>query len=135
MAVTLDREAVVDGDRRIDREKSYILSPCFSYKQNYKHEVAYIGFRFRRVVDGHDRCERGKIGSKSQRETKSTIVQVVRFFPPLTSDMSFVGMNNIMPPKCQQDETKPQSKKNSSACRFFRINVLSHPREKNAASF
>lgn len=46
-------------------------------------------------------------------KTKITIVQFVRFFlSPPTSDVSFVEMNNIMLPECQEDDTKPQAEKN-----------------------
>jgi hypothetical protein len=50
-------------------------------------------------------------------------------------DTSFMDMNNIMPPKCQQDDTKPQSeKKNISTSWFFQNPCLESRQRKDAAS-
>jgi hypothetical protein len=46
-------------------------------------------------------------------------------------DTSFMDMNNIMPPKCQQDDTKPQAEKRTSRLPgSFQIHALNQDREK-----
>ena len=109
-----------------------LLTPPAS--KNYKHEVghiAYIVFSLstRRRQDMTER----KTTSRRRGNEKSTIVQIARFFVSFHFHASLIGMNNITPFECRQENTaKPQSKQSIAA------SSRSMPQgfqTKNAASF